>query len=204
MTNPNPPPAVVLFDMGGVLIELGPMPELLGLPMSEAAFWPAWLTSEAVRAFESGMCNELSFAQSLIAEFELEVSNDEIIERFRAVPRGLYPGAAELVRQAGQYAKTGVLSNTNALHWEHQIDADIVSSLFDYEYLSYRLGTVKPDREIFDHAVADLQVRVSSIVFLDDNQINVDGARSVGIDAYCTKGPQEARAALVELDLLAD
>lgn len=204
MTNQKPVPEVVLFDMGGVLIKLGPMLALLGPSMSEEAFWPAWLASEAVRSFEAGRCDEETFARTLIAEFDLDTSADDIIESFKAVPRGLYPGAEQLVRDVSQHVRIGVLSNTNALHWERQVDADIVTSLFDHEYLSYRLGNVKPDREIFDHIIEDLQVSPGSIAFLDDNQINVDGARVVGIDAYRVKGPEEARDVLVNLGLLTD
>ena len=59
-----------------------------------------------------------------------------------------------------------------------------------------------PDAAIFEHALDDLGVDADRAVFLDDNQVNVDGARAVGLRAERTQGPDEARAVLVSLGVL--
>ncbi len=183
--------------MGGVLVELGPLDQLLGVAMAPEEFWPRWLGSPAVRAYERGACDTVTFARDLGAELGLPLSTDELTERVRGFPRGLYPGAAELVREvSGRGLATGVLSNTNALHWDHQIDGEILRSLFDHEFLSYRLGLVKPDRELFDAVTAALGLAPAEILFLDDNDLNVAGARAAGLEAEHTRGVAEARVAL--------
>ncbi len=63
---------------------------------------------------------------------------------------------------------------------------------------------MKPDREIYDRAVGLLGVAPGRIVFLDDNRINVDGAVAAGLVARQARGIAEARAALVDLGVLAD
>lgn len=187
----------VLFDMGGVLVELAPLDQLLGVAMQPEEFWPRWLGSPAVRAYERGACDTAAFARQLATELDLALSPDELTERFRWFPRGLYPGAAELVRQvADRGLATGVLSNTNALHWDHQTDGEILRGLFDHEFLSYRLGLVKPDRELFEAVVATLGLAPAEILFLDDNDLNVAGARAAGLEADHTRGVAEARLAL--------
>ena len=45
--------SVVLFDIGGVLAELGAISELLGAG-DDADLWRRWILSESVRAFEKG------------------------------------------------------------------------------------------------------------------------------------------------------
>jgi FMN phosphatase YigB (HAD superfamily) len=55
---------------------------------------------------------------------------------------------------------------------------------------------VKPDREIYDYVLAELGCPASKVLFLDDNQINVDGARIAGLHAERARGTNEARAAL--------
>lgn len=193
----------VLFDMGGVLVELAPLDQLLGVAMPSDEFWPRWLGSPAVRAYERGVCDTADFARQLAAELHLPLSPDELTERFRCFPRGLYPGAAELVRQvAGRGLATGVLSNTNALHWDHQTDGEILRTLFDHEFLSYRLGLVKPDGELFEAVVAALDLAPDEILFLDDNDLNVAGARAAGLEADHTRGVAEARLALHRRGLL--
>ena len=200
--NGRPTPSAVVFDMGGVLVELGPLDELLGgVGLDVAEFWPRWLTSPSVRDFEMGRCDATEFGDRLIDELGLSIGADEVVERLAAWPRGLYPGAAELVAELE--VTTGLLSNTNALHWDTQRDAERLRQMFDRTYLSYELGLAKPDREIFDLVVADLGMAATEIVFLDDNQINVDGALAVGIDAVLVRGPTEARSALRERGLLA-
>ena len=49
--------------------------------------------------------------------------------------------------------------------------------------------------------IADLAVDPSQIVFLDDNQPNVDAARSLGIEAHLARGVGEARAVLAGLGI---
>lgn len=193
----------MLFDMGGVLVELGPLDELLGtVGQQQAEFWPRWLASPAVRALETGRCDVARFAEDLVDELELSISTAEVIERFTSFPRGLYPGAVEMVNSVAPGVMTGLLSNTNRLHWEHQRDGEIIRDLFAHAYVSYEIGLLKPDREIFDHVVADLGVGADRVLFLDDNQINVDGARAAGLRAEVAGGPAQATEILVRYELI--
>jgi glucose-1-phosphatase len=61
---------------------------------------------------------------------------------------------------------------------------------------------VKPDRTFFEHALARLNLAPDETVFFDDNQINVDGARSCGIPAFRVVGIKQTRSKLIELSLL--
>ena len=192
----------VLFDMGGVVVELGPLDELLGADIPPDAFWPRWLASPAVRSFERGHCSVDVFAAALRDELDLDLTADEVVERFRRFPRGLFPGAAAMVSDVRRTVTTGVLSNTNALHWDTQADAERIAGLFDRHYLSYELGLVKPDAEIFERVLADLHMAAPNVLFLDDNQVNVEAARAVGLNAHVTQGVAEASTVLRRHDLL--
>lgn len=183
-------------------MELGPLDQFLGVALPPEKFWPTWLSSPTVRCFERGSCDEADFGFGLAREFKLPLSADEVVERFRRFPRGLFPGAAELVSSVVDPVSTGVLSNTNKLHWEHQIDGEIIRGLFDHRFLSYQLGLVKPDTAIFERVVSELDVAPADILFIDDNQLNVDGARAVGLDAHLARGVTEARLLLLERELI--
>ncbi len=201
MTPPRPTIEVVVFDLGGVVVELGPLTEILGddpLPPNE--FWSRWLASPAVRDFEMGRCSAEEFGVRLVDELRLSFSASELIERFLAWPHGMFPGSADLI--SSLEVPTAVLSNTNALHWDRQVDGEALRGLFDHEYLSFRLGLAKPDLDIFEYVIDDLGVAAGAIVFLDDNQPNVDAARSLGIDAHLVRGDVEARRVLDELGLV--
>jgi HAD superfamily hydrolase (TIGR01509 family) len=189
--------AAVIFDMGGVLVELGPISDILGdggRPAEE--LWSDWLASEAVREFEMGRCTATEFGAALAAELGGALDGAEIIRRFQAWPRGLFPGAADMVMSISSDLDVGLLSNTNELHWTTQQDNSAIQSLFPRAYLSYDLGLAKPDAEIFEYLVADLDLAPSEVLFVDDNAINVAGARAVGITAEVVIGVSAAQAAL--------
>ncbi|MEM7276282.1 MAG: HAD family phosphatase [Actinomycetota bacterium] len=194
---------VVIFDMGGVLVELGPLDRALGVDgRSSEEFWARWLASPAVRALEAGRCTVERFAADLAVELGLTLSPEEIIDHFMAVPLGLFPGARELVAAIPDRIHTALLSNTNAAHWGGQPDADLIATLCDRQYLSFELGLTKPDRPIFDHVVADLGVPAAAVLFLDDSPANVTGARAAGLVSERVRGPGEAASALVDHGVL--
>jgi glucose-1-phosphatase len=90
-----------------------------------------------------------------------------------------------------------VLSNTNRVHWEAGAAQWPLLQMFDRAFLSFEIGMVKPDPEIFEHVVAALEIDADRVLFLDDNQLNVDQARASGLRAERVVGVSEAGEALV-------
>lgn len=196
--------AAVVFDMGGVLVELAPLEDMLvGVDLDRDELWERWILSGAVKAYEGGRCDVDEFLEMLIAELGVELDPAELLERFRSFPQGLFEGARELLDEVRAACPIGILSNTNDLHWSTQIDNEYLRGAFDHEYLSYAVGLVKPERDIYDHVVSDLNLAAERVLFLDDNLINVKGARAAGLKSEVVKGPSQARAALVAHGVLA-
>lgn len=190
--------SAVVFDLGGVLADfggVGPMRELARID-SDEALWRRWLSCEHVRRFERGGCSAEDFAAGLVAEWELDIEPSQFLADFSTWLAGPYDGALELVETVRQQAAVACLSNTNAVHWEAGASQWPLLKAFDRTFLSFQLGLVKPDTEIFERVVSDLGVPAERILFLDDNQINVDAARTVGIRAEQVQGVDQARAAV--------
>lgn len=193
----------VVFDMGGVLVELGPLTEILGDdPLTPEDFWSRWLRSPAVRDFERGRCTPEEFGDRIVVELGLSFDGPEMIRRFAQWPKGLFSGAEALVDELPDHLEVGVLSNTNALHWNGQKQHVEVQALFSRTYLSYLLDMVKPDQGIFEHIIADLGCAPEEVIYFDDNQINVDGARTAGLVAAVATSPEGCREELVALGVL--
>ncbi len=193
----------VLFDMGGVIVQLDSLENVLGpTSLTPDEVWNAWILSDAVQQFERGQCSVDHFAAEILREMQLVGTADEFIDRFLAFPKGLYPGAVEMLAAMPPHITTGVLSNTSAIHWENQRDADVVRGLCQRSYLSYELGVAKPDREIFDHAIADLGMAPAQVLFIDDNEINIAGAQAVGMQAGLAKGPEAATRVLRDFGVI--
>jgi glucose-1-phosphatase len=198
------PVDLVLFDLGGVLIEVPgvrAMLELTGI-QGEEELWRRWLTCRWVRRFESGGCSETEFAAGVVADWQLELSASALLDAFRDWPAGPLPGAAELVARTRASVPVGCFSNTNALHWHDHIAAWPLMSLFDHRFLSFEMGLLKPDIAAFAQVADLLEVPAGRVLFLDDNAVNVVGAAAAGFQATRTAGVDEARQRLVEAAVL--
>lgn len=197
---------LILFDLGGVVVELtgvGTMIEWSGGGITSEEVWRRWLRCEAVRAFESGRSTVERFGREAVAELGLSVSPEEFLQGFASWIGGVYDGTHETIAGLRGKAAVACLSNTNAIHWETMTVKFGLHTLFDQHFLSHELGMLKPDREIFEHIPAALGLQPERILFFDDNRINVEGARSVGMRGHHVAGMSEARAVLHELGLLA-
>ncbi|HEY2442630.1 MAG TPA: HAD-IA family hydrolase [Streptosporangiaceae bacterium] len=198
------PVDLVLFDLGGVLIEVagvGAMLELTGIESAEE-LWRRWLSCRWVRRFESGGCSATEFAAGVVADWQLDLSASGFLEAFLDWPTGPLPGAAELVAQTRASVATGCFSNTNALHWHGHIAGWPLAGLFDHRFLSFELGLLKPDVAAFEQVADRLEVPAGRVLFLDDNAVNVAGAVAAGFQAARATGVDEARQRLTEAAVL--
>ena len=193
---------VILFDLGGVLVELTGVATMMAWSrFDEDEIWRRWLHSDAVRAFESGRSGAEDFARAVVAEFELAVTPDQFMEAFVQWPRGLYDGTTELLQSLHDRYHLSCLSNTNHLHWQRfEMETALFSSLHSC-FASHQIGMLKPDVETYRHVIDKLGTRPGDILFLDDNQINVDGARSAGMHAVLARGIEGVNLQLDRLGL---
>jgi HAD superfamily hydrolase (TIGR01509 family) len=197
---------MVLFDLGGVLIDfggVGPMKELAGIETDDEV-WRRWLTCRWVRRFERGHCSAKDFAAGVVTDWGLTIEAEAFLEAFGSWLGGPLPGAEELVRSVKRAVPIGCLSNTNALHWDHYFGRWPIFDVFDVRFLSFQLGVVKPDRELFDRVAQMLAVPAARVLFLDDNVANVEGATDAGFAARHVRGVGEARQALVAAGVLGE
>lgn len=89
--------------------------------------------------------------------------------------------------------RVGLLSNTSDLHWQFLTDGHfgLMPGIFDCIALSFRLGYMKPEPEIYRAAAAMAGVEPPEIFYVDDVAANVHGARAAGFDAVqYTSTPQ--------------
>lgn len=188
----------VLFDLGGVLIDVGGvghMRDLSGIS-SDEELWTRWLACRWVRRFEAGRCSADAFASGVVEDWGLDLEPADFLAAFSGWTVDPYPGALELVDAVRAGTPVGCLSNTNVLQWESRYRSSPLFEAFDACFLSFELGLVKPDRAIFDEVARRLPVRADAVLFLDDNAGNVEGAAAAGFVARQVRGVDAARQAL--------
>jgi putative hydrolase of the HAD superfamily len=202
---PSRPFDVILFDIGGVLVELTGVPrmvELTNWTMPIDGLLRRWLVSPAVRRFEMGKSSPAEFASAVISELEMPVDPERFLREFASWPKGPYPGAASLLEKMRPSFKLASLSNTNEIHWNRIRNEMGIADLFHFNFPSHKTGLLKPDKEAFQFVIDSLSHSPGRILFFDDIQLNVDSALSVGMESYRVSGVAEVVSKLVELGLL--
>jgi putative hydrolase of the HAD superfamily len=92
---------MVLFDLGGVLLQLRGVPAMRQLSgiSSDEELWNRWLTCSWVRRLESGACSDEAFARGVVDDWGLSISPAAFLEEFRSWPTGPLPGSERLVEE---------------------------------------------------------------------------------------------------------
>ena len=175
---------VLLFDLGGVLIEnngRAALSAMMPRPLPAHEMWRKWLDSRVVKQFESGRISAEEFATIFVGEWDIGLDPAVFIGEFATWPKGLYEGAEALLGRLKGGHHLACLSNTNAIHWARfpQLEA-----LFDSCFLSHQMGHVKPDRAAFEYALGRLGVPGGDVWFFDDLAPNVAAAKEVGMNAF--------------------
>jgi putative hydrolase of the HAD superfamily len=181
-------PSLLLFDLGGVLIENSTFDSLkclLPAPLDAHALKNKGLDSSAVRRFELGEISPIEFSVSFIAEWDISLAPDDFLEKFTSWPIGFYPDAREALYFLRQRYRVGCLSNSNVLHWKK---FDGFKDDFDIAISSHQLGAIKPDDEAFIRTLAVCDVEPSAVYFFDDSAGNIRSANRLGIRAFHVDG----------------
>ena len=196
---------VILFDIGGVLVEPSGVATMLTWmrnSVSAEELWKMWLTSSCVRAFETGRLSPEEFADQVIADFRLPIPRDRFLEEMARWSVTLFPGAIELVEQIPPEYVRATLCNTNMIHWKYVMRNEGLTKAFPHHFASHLIGKIKPDAEAFQHVTQALQCEPREVLFLDDNDLNVVGANSIGMQGVRVRGIAEAERALVASGVL--
>jgi putative hydrolase of the HAD superfamily len=165
-----------------------------------------WLPSESVTA-ELNPVHALERGQIAVPDFERKLASMLVRRDGTPVPaEGLIermfahfehqPAMSALVRRANERGiRTALLSNS----WGNTYPRDTWDGMFDDVVISGEVGLRKPEPEIFQLAAGRLRLEPAECVFVDDLQLNVDGAAAVGMTAILHTEYDETRRALEEL-----
>lgn len=150
--------------------------------------------------FETGKICEVEFRETLkklIAEQRTEANiasrtftNEELDKAWNAMILELPVERIEMVRSLRSKVRTFLLSNTNSIHKSKvmdKVDASVgirrFEAAFEKTYYSHEMGLRKPDPLIFKRVAEENQLNVSRVLFIDDSDQHVLGAREAGLKA---------------------
>lgn len=181
--------AVLLFDLGGVLVDIAHYRELRTLKSwsgPDQGLRELWARCEASHALESGRMTAEAFGACAVRELGLELAPQAFVESFKTWTRDFYPGALAMLAELRKSYRVGCLSNSNALHWGPRFEAP-----FDFAYSSHLIGHMKPDAAAFEHVLRQQKLDPAAVCFFDDSEANVAAARRLGMQAHHVLGFQD-------------
>ena len=178
---------VLLFDLGGVLVDF----DHLRSAQRIAAFcsktprqiYDLFFESGVTIAFEAGKITPEDFYLQVKQMLDLKLS----CASFEPIWNDIFFLSAKnrsvfgLVNALRANYKIAMLSNINILHYEYLKKNFPVFGVFDKVFLSFQLGLIKPDKEIYSLVIRDLGVSPPEIFYIDDRLELVESAKSLGL-----------------------
>ncbi len=195
----------IVFDLGGVLIQLGEQLIKNEWRTTESNLnmtGDAWLLSSTAQNFEKGLITPLEFAETIISEMSLNITPTLFIEHFKQWPVGPYPGIFDTLSQLREHFTLGIFSNTNAIHWPRLLNEMSLAGKVDHYFASHLIHVAKPNPEAFTFIANAMGLEPKTILFLDDNRHNIDSARQVGFIAHQVIGFEGTLRCLHRLGIL--
>ena len=201
-----PSPEALLFDLGGVLIDVQPRRILEAWSPHSAldagALADAFVIDDVYRAHERGEVSDDEFFRHVIERLELDADLETVREGWIAALVAEIAETTALVSAARSQVPCYAFTNTNAAHmdvWQQRFPR--VVNAFDRIFASHQIGRRKPDAEAFAEVAEAIGVAPASIVFFDDVAENVRGATAAGMPGVVVTDPADVRNALAALGL---
>lgn len=180
----------LLFDQGGVIVDIERdrcLEELRRLGMeAPERFVGLYKQDGPFFALENGDITLDEFHDALRPLMPSGVTNEQMDYAFSSFIVGIPLHRLQALRQLRKRYKTYILSNTNPLMFEGVIARNFaqegldVNAYFDGVTVSYLAHSNKPDRKIFDYAIATMGIVPEETLFFDDGQENLDAASRLG------------------------
>lgn len=183
----------LIFDLGGVILDLSmdhtfkAFSELSKIDAEKVKH--IFTTDQGFEDYEKGFLDDAGFRDFVRQAYAVSVDDLAIDRCWNAMLRGIPPVKLELLMRLQSEFQVYLLSNTNSIHIHHInkvmlpkiAGAKELETYFHKAYYSHLMGKRKPDADIFEQVLEENHLVPEQTLFLDDNDLNIEGARAVGI-----------------------
>jgi len=182
----------IIFDLGGVLINLDPERTRqsfikLGTPHFDQLF-TVYKATQLFEDFETGHVDAETFINTLHKETASGTTDLDIIDAWNAMLLDFRIESLHFVNLLKEKYPTFLFSNTNIIHFKafQQTIKDTtpyssVDDLFHKAYYSHEIGLRKPVVDAFRYIITEKKLEAGQTLFVDDNKDNIEGARTAGL-----------------------
>ncbi|MBW8310609.1 MAG: HAD family phosphatase [Rhizobium sp.] len=200
-------PALVLFDLDGVLAHYDHAPRLRVLAertgATPAAVNEALFESGLERSADLGQIDTAGVLDELSRRLGVTVSLDDCLAA-RAAAMQANAAVLELAGAAARHARLAILTNNSLMLRDHlaALCPPLAPLFGERVFCSAQFGLAKPEPELFRRCLDELGVAPAQALFFDDKPDNAKGARRAGLRAHTYRDVPGLRAHLAAHDLL--
>ncbi len=148
-------------------------------------------------AFDKGEITAPQFRDQIRLITKNDKLTDEQIDKaWNSMLLAVQPGTHDILLKLKSKYRTFLLSNINAIHYEHimgqlkrEFDFDGNNHLFEKVYYSHFIGMRKPNANIFEFVLNDSKLNPAETLFIDDSPQHLATAAKLGIQTHLLKSP---------------
>lgn len=171
----------LFFDLGKVLVQFDWSPAVEKLvrvsPLDAAAIRELMTTSPLALQFEKGEIESDNFFEQLREKLDCQMSIQDLRDVWSDIFTPIDDHIALVQSLKGRFF-LGLISNTNPVHVDWIRRRFRFLETFDRLTFSYEARAMKPERAIFDRARGKFDP--TEVWFVDDMEVNAEGARRLG------------------------
>jgi FMN phosphatase YigB (HAD superfamily) len=181
----------LIFDLGNTLISFDHhlatrrLSSVCHIP--EEAIYNYLFKSDFIVKFETGEIGPVEVVSKFNQAFDRDLTVSAFEDSFSPIfsPRVEMERLIETLKESYELS---ILSNTNVLHWRYLEGNYPFLQRFDNRFYSFKLRASKPHPEIFRMVLSQTHSEPEECLFIDDIEINVEGARNSGMNAIHFQG----------------
>ena len=178
--------STIIFDLGQVIVSFDHM-ELCRRASRHCAFSPdevfeRMFDSGLIKRFETGMITSDIFYSEACSALDMQLERGEFKILWNTI-FALKPDTVQIIERLQEFQLL-LLSNTNCWHFDYCLESYPVLRCFNDWILSYKVGACKPDKQIFEAALASASATAQECIFIDDISLYADAASAMGIHAH--------------------
>ena len=186
MKGKRPAIKAVIFDLGNVLLNYDAHKAAVRFATACRVpilkIWLHFFTSPAEKAYTRGEISSYEFYRHAKRALKFPVG----YKTFKHFWNDIFwenDGMEGLLKRLKKRYPLYLISNTNAMHFNHVKKNFKILRHFKKTFPSHEMGHRKPDREIYEKVLGRIRLRPEETVFIDDVSRFVNGARAVGMHA---------------------
>jgi putative hydrolase of the HAD superfamily len=178
----------ILFDMGKVILdfnfETGVQALHAACSISRDRLEEVLWDENCIRRYERGEISTRDFHAYLCETADLKLDLAGFCRTWSSVFLPDLIVSEDLLRVLKQKYPLILVSNTNEVHIDFIRANYGFLDFFDHHVLSYEVGSLKPEREIFEQAIAVAGYPPEALFFTDDREENIVAANELGMRAH--------------------